>query len=70
MSEKPQKISIGFHGGQVLAARVKHDDLQGLKAALGGTGWHEVPAEDGTISLDLARIDYILIDSEDHRVGF
>ena len=26
-TDKPQKISIGFHGGQVLAARVKPDEL-------------------------------------------
>lgn len=70
MSEKPQKISIGFHGGQVLAARVKPEALSGLKAALGGDGWHDVTAEDGTISLDLRRIDYVMIDDEEHRVGF
>jgi len=70
MSDKPQKISIGFHGGQVVAARVKDDSLKALKEALGGNGWHDLTAEDGTISLDLARIDYILVDNEDHRVGF
>ncbi len=70
MSDKPQKISIGFHGGQTLAARVRQEDLQGLKGALGGNGWHELAAEDGTISLDLARIDYLLVESEEHRVGF
>ncbi len=70
MSETPQKISIGFHGGQVLAARVKQDDLTSLKSALGGNGWHDLSAEDGTISLDLARIDYVLTESEEHRVGF
>jgi hypothetical protein len=70
MSEKPQKISIGFHGGQVLVARVRHDDLTNLKAALGGNGWHDLTAEDGTISLDVGRIDYLLVDSDEHRVGF
>lgn len=70
MSEKPQKISIGFHGGQVLAARVNPEALSGLKSALGGDGWHDVTAEDGTISLDLRRIDYVMVDDEEHRVGF
>jgi hypothetical protein len=70
-SEKPQKISIGFHGGQVLAARVKPKELTKLREVLGKTtGWHEVDAEDGTIVLDLARIDYLLLDDEEHRVGF
>ena len=69
-SEKPQKISIGFHGGQVLAARLAPDQLAGLRAALGSGGWHELTAEDGTIVLDLGRIDYVLVDHDEHRVGF
>ncbi len=69
-AEKPQKISIGFHGGQVLAARIAHDQLAGLRAALGSGGWHELTAEDGTIVLDLGRIDYVLVDHDEHRVGF
>jgi hypothetical protein len=70
-SEKPQKISISFHGGQVLAARVKPDELKKLRDVLGKSGgWHELDAEDGTIVLDLTRIDYLLVDHEDHRIGF
>jgi hypothetical protein len=70
MSDKPQKISIGFHGGQVLAARVKQDDLTSLKAALGSGSWHDLTAEDGTISLDVSRIDYLLVDNGENRIGF
>jgi hypothetical protein len=70
MSDKPQKISIGFQGGQVVAARVRDDALNNLKSALGGNGWHDLTAEDGTLSLDLGKVDYILVDSEEHRVGF
>jgi hypothetical protein len=70
-SEKPQKISIGFHGGQVLPARVRPGDLTKLQDALGTNGgWHALEAEDGTITLDLARIDYLLVEREDHRIGF
>ena len=47
-NEKPQKISIGFEGGQVLGARVAPGDLTRLRGALGSTGWHELSAEDGT----------------------
>ena len=68
--EKPQKISIGFHGGQVLAARVNPAELSRLRSALGAGGWHELTAEDGTIALDLGRVDYVLVDDEEHRVGF
>ncbi len=67
---KPQKISIGFVGGQVLGARVAPGELTRLRQALGSTGWHDLPAEDGTVALDLSRIVYVLVDDEEHRVGF
>ena len=67
---KPQKINIGFVGGQVLSARVEAVQLSALRAALGSTGWHDLKAEDGTIALDLTRIVYVLVDDEGHRVGF
>jgi hypothetical protein len=69
-SEKPQKISVGFHGGQVLSARVKPAELTRLRGALGSEGWHELTAEDGTVALNLTRVDYVLVDHEEHRVGF
>jgi hypothetical protein len=68
--EKPQKISIGFDGGQVLVARVQADDLAKLRKALGSMGWHELTVEDGTVALDLSRVLYVHVDHEDHRVGF
>ena len=68
--DKPQKISIGFDGGQVLGARVQPDELAKLRQALGSVGWHELAAEDGTVALDLSRVLYVLVDHEDHRVGF
>ncbi len=68
--ERPQKISIGFIGGQVLSARVATDQLATLRNALGSTGWHDLTAEDGTVAVDLDKIVYVLVDHEEHRVGF
>jgi hypothetical protein len=69
--DKPQKISIGFHGGQMLAARVRGPELARLREALGKTGgWHELTAVDGVVVFDLTRVDYLLIDVDEHRVGF
>ncbi len=69
--EKPQKVSIGFSGGQTLVARVRATELARLHELLGKSGgWHELKAEDGTVSFDLTRVDYLLVDSEEHRVGF
>jgi hypothetical protein len=68
--EKPQKISIGFLGGQVLAARVADDELAKLRSALNAGGWHDLTADDGTVALDLSKVVYVLVDHEGHRVGF
>lgn len=68
--ERPRKISIGFHGGQVLAARVSPDELENLRKALGDPGWHQLRAEDGEVSLDLGQVVYVLTDTDEHRVGF
>jgi len=69
-NEKPQKISIGFDGGQVLSARVASEELSRLRGALGSGGWHELAAEDGTVAIDLGKVAYVLVDHEEHRVGF
>jgi hypothetical protein len=71
MADVKQRISIGFHG-QALAARVTADQLAALRKALeqGGGGWHELEAEDGTISLDLTKVVFIQVDAGDQRVGF
>jgi len=68
--ERPQKISIGFDGGQVLSARVKPDELTKLRAALGSPGWHDMTAEDGTVAISLASVVYVIVAHEEHRVGF
>lgn len=68
--EKPQKVNIGFNGGQVLSSRVQPGELSRLRDALGSAGWHELTAEDGTVALNLERVVYVLVDHEGHRVGF
>jgi hypothetical protein len=69
--DKPQKISIGFEGGQILGARVQPAELTKLRQALENTdGWHDLTAEDGTVALHVRRVVYVLVDHEDHRVGF
>jgi hypothetical protein len=70
--DKPQKISIGFEGGQILGARVQPAALSELRKALNAEspGWHDLTAEDGTVALHLKRVVYVLVDHEEHRVGF
>jgi hypothetical protein len=70
-SDRPQRISIGFQGGQVLAARVAPDDLKGLRRALDSGRWHELAtADQGTVALNLAQVVYVNVEADDHTVGF
>jgi hypothetical protein len=69
-SEKPQKVSVGFIGSQVLSGRVNPAELAKLRDALGGEGWRDVRFEDGTAALDLSKVVYVLVEDEEHRVGF
>ncbi len=69
-NEKPQRVSIGFLGGQTLAARVAPAELTKLRSALGSDGWHDLIAEDGTVAVDLGKVVYVIVDHEEHRVGF
>ncbi len=68
--DKPQKVSIGFIGSQVLSGRVAPTELGKLRDALGSEGWRDVRFEDGTVALDLSRVVYVLVEDEEHRVGF
>jgi|GEM_PF-219161 len=78
VSEKPQKVSIGFIGSQVLSGRIAPAELSKLRDALGGGDrdvhgpgdWREVRFEDGTVALDLSKVVYVLVEDEEHRVGF
>jgi hypothetical protein len=68
--DKPQKINIGFLGGQSLGAKISSGELAKLRAALPAGGWHDLVSEDGMIALDLSKIVYVLADHESTRVGF
>jgi len=68
--DKPQKVSIGFIGSQVLSGRIGAPELAKLRDALGSEGWRDVRFEDGTAALDLSKLVYVLVEDEEHRVGF
>jgi hypothetical protein len=68
--DKPQKINIGFNGGQTLAIRARPAEITKLRSALGDGGWIDVEAEEAVVALDLSQVVYLLADVEAHRVGF
>jgi hypothetical protein len=49
---------------------VSDEELRSLEDALGGEGWHQVTAEDGTVRLNLAHVLWLRTESDEHRVGF
>jgi hypothetical protein len=71
---KAQRVDIGFSGGQVLSVRMQESAYAELRQALNGggdsAGWHELKTEDSEISLHLAQVVYVRLDTEKHRVGF
>ena len=70
MAHTSRRISVGFHGGQVLALRVSDEQLKALNKALGAGGWHEVTSDDGPVRIDLAQVVYVSAESDELRVGF
>jgi hypothetical protein len=66
-----QRISIGFHASAPLATRVSDDELSKLQSALAdGSGWLNVDAEDGTITLKLESVQWLRVEKDEQRVGF
>lgn len=65
-----RRVTVGFHGGQVLALRLAEKQLSELDKALAGGGWHTIESEEGPVRLDLGQVVYVSADSEDPRVGF
>jgi hypothetical protein len=68
---KSQRISIGFVGAQVIAARVGAEQLAAFMTALEAhTGWFALVVEDATMHIDLAQVCFVRVDSDEPRVGF
>jgi len=70
MASSTRRISVGFHGGQVLSMRGEEKQLKALSDALGGSGWHEVESEDGPVRVNLGEVSYVSADSSEPHVGF
>ena len=73
MAEESRRIDIGFQGGQVLPARVTQAVYDGLTSALTderSQRWFELETVDSKISVDLAQVVYVRIDTEAQHVGF
>jgi hypothetical protein len=65
-----QRISIGIESSPPVGLRVSDEELAGLQDALGGTGWHSIEGEDGTMKVNLARVTWLKVDRDEPRIGF
>lgn len=65
-----QRVEIGFEGGQVISTRLSKEDLDDLRRQLEQGGWHDLHTEDGVIALYLGKVQFVRVESGEHRVGF
>jgi hypothetical protein len=73
MADTVQRISIGLEGHQALDLRVSDEAYKALRDALEGTGdkgWHLVPTQDSEVIVDLSKVVYLTLASQEQRVGF
>jgi hypothetical protein len=73
MTDPPNRIDIGFQGGQVLPCRVAQEAYDGLRKALADPNadrWYELETQDSEVALDLSQIVYLRLDTEGQKVGF
>ncbi len=69
---RAKRVDIGFSGGQVLSLRMGDDAYRSLgdEVRSGSQGWHEVEADDSTVSVNLGQVVYVRLDTEQQKVGF
>ena len=66
------RITIGLIAMQVLELRVSDEAYQDLRKALetDTPGWHTIPTQDSEVFIDLSKVSYVSLASQEHRVGF
>ena len=67
-----QRITIGLAGPQVLDLRVTDEAYKQLREALetGSPGWHTIATQDAEVYVDLSKVVYVSLASQEQRVGF
>lgn len=73
MAKTLKRIDLGFEGGQILSARVEKDAYETLHKALAkgdADRWHQLDTADADIAIDLSKVVYLRVDTEERGVGF
>jgi hypothetical protein len=71
MAAERTKVEIGSGIGQVLAVKLTKSELAELRKAVEpGKGWHDLKTQEGTVSLNIARVVFLRVDDAAHPIGF
>lgn len=70
MADTLRRIEVGFDGGQVIALRIPDDELEAMRKALGGGGWHRLKTDEAEVDVDLAKLTFIRTAGDNQKVGF
>jgi hypothetical protein len=67
-----KRVDVGFSGGQVLSLRMSEDVYRALgdEVRSGSKGWHQIEADDSTVTVNLGQVVYVRLDTEEQKVGF
>lgn len=70
-SSKPERVEIGFDGGQVVATRLELKQIEDFRKAVEKhEGWHDLRTEDGELAVDLSQVVFMRVAAPEHRIGF
>jgi len=72
MADEIRRISIGLIAMQTLDLRVTDAEYQALRKTLEGDspGWHTIQTQDSEVFVDLSKVSYVSLASQEQRVGF
>jgi hypothetical protein len=73
MAAEVRRIVVGLLGPQMLELRVSDDSYQALRKAIeddNSKRWHVIPTQESEVLVDLSKVVYLSLASQDHRVGF
>ena len=72
MADDIRRITIGLIAMQTLDLRVTDEAYQELRKVLesDSPGWHTIPTQDSEVFVDLSKVSYVSLASQEQRVGF
>ena len=72
MADDIRRITVGLIAMQTLDLRVTDEAYDELRKALesDNPGWHTVKTQDSEVFIDLSKVSYVSLASQEHRVGF